>query len=565
MKKKQRMIINALFMIASSVFATGGSESESTVPEGDRPDTWIADRHIVGIAFVDDVGVNLPKDQINNPVARKIKELTGITFEWQYLGGESDREMLAATLASGDLPDVITYYLNNSSRPEFPILLKAAREGMFIDIAPYLKEADIYSKYFETGYLPIDTEKNIMFREEFDGAAYMAHLNIAREPGTGKNYVGGLFIQKDIAEALNINPREIETVDQFVDLLKKINAGNFKDKNGRPVTPLGPSVWGGIDRYDYMNPYLWGDQFDYFDVKDGKVFHILQTDYVYKMLEYTQMLLKEGLMHKEYFSIDSPRAYELALSGNSAIIADVHNYHEIHEVEDYLPITLDNVYGTQDIIKRLKSGYGGWSIPATTENPEEVVKFIDFLASREGKLLTRYGIEGEHYDIVDGKVIVKEEMLQLKEENTEALRNLGFSAAFSVGSGCWLSWTDSDDMADFGEFGYGDSVDPDSGKIPQSIYDYGFADKNVEYYDGLFPLAYLNDFGASDNLKQLLDSNEFATMMAEAFYQDSFEKGKKIIDAYAENAAKAGLSEFVAYLQKVYDNNPEMITFVYKK
>ena len=46
-----------------------------------------------------------------------------------------------------------------------------------------------------------------------------------------------------------------------------------------------------------------------------------------------------------------------------------------------------------------KGGNGGWSIPTTTKNPEDIVKLADFLASREGKLLAQYGIEGRDYTL----------------------------------------------------------------------------------------------------------------------------------------------------------------------
>ena len=185
------------------------------------------------------------------------------------------------------------------------------------------------------------------------------------------------------------------------------------------------------------------------------------------------------------------------------------------------------------------------------------------MASPTGKLISRYGLEGEHFDIVDGKVLVKEEFLKMRSEDKSALRNLGIAAS-GAGTWDWMSWTDQDDMTDFGEFGYGDSTNPDSGKIAKEIFDYGFADKKVQYFDGLFPLAYLNDFGANDNLKQLLDSREFASMMAEAFYKKSYEEGKAVVDSYIRNANAAGLGEFVDYLQDVYDETPELITFVYK-
>ena len=72
-----------------------------------------------------------------------------------------------------------------------------------------------------------------------------------------------------------------------------------------------------------------------------------------------------------------------------------------------------------------KGGYAGWSIPSTTKNPGDIVKLADFLASREGKLLANYGIEGRDYTLDDkGNPLVKESVLDLKEKYLQHLKHL---------------------------------------------------------------------------------------------------------------------------------------------
>lgn len=161
-------------------------------------------------------------EEMNPEVMKKLKEMTGIELELQATGFDSSQKALAAGLAAGDLPDFIGYYLNHSGRPEMEMINKAAREGMFYDLAPYLKNTKIYSKYFEDGYLPIDTKYGVMFRPEFNGAAYVVHINLTREPGYGVNkYVTGPYIRKDIADALGVDPRKITTTEQLYELVKK--------------------------------------------------------------------------------------------------------------------------------------------------------------------------------------------------------------------------------------------------------------------------------------------------------------------------------------------------------
>ena len=53
----------------------------------------------------------------------------------------------------------------------------------------------------------------------------------------------------------------------------------------------------------------------------------------------------------------------------------------------------------------------GWAIGHTNEHPVETIKYFDFWFSEEGRRLANFGVEGQHYDMVDGKPIFKEEIL----------------------------------------------------------------------------------------------------------------------------------------------------------
>ena len=110
----------------------------------DKPDTWIADREIKLLVFesAGDTG----EGTMSPEIAQYIKDKTGITLTIESVSNEDSYEALAAGLSSGDLPDAVAFYLDNSGRPEFPLLLKASNEGMFADISKPLKESKIYGK-----------------------------------------------------------------------------------------------------------------------------------------------------------------------------------------------------------------------------------------------------------------------------------------------------------------------------------------------------------------------------------------------------------------------------------
>ena len=576
MKSKIFRMIMATTMVTTMLLGTltgctakdGGTEaSGSTSDSADRPDTWIADRTITIQAYVDDIGYSLPEDFSETPVGQEIKRLTGIDVEVQYTPGAKDSEVLASQLAAGTIPDVVVTYLNNSSRPEFTLLLKAAKEGLFADVSEYMKESKVYSKYYEEGYLPNDTYKNITFRDDLDGA-YIMQLSIpavdrSLEFNPQEEYVGGMYIQKSIVEALGINPAEIRTQEQFYDLLVDIKNGGFKDKNGNDVYPLGPKYWGGSkDTLDYIvRGYNWGVSDGYNIDQDGNIKHEVETDYVYKKIDFVRKLLAEDLMNPEFFTMDSTRAAEVSEIGNSAIIADVHNYQEIvYETGEWVPLgPLNDYTGDNAKVVNGKSGYGAWAISSEAENPEEIFAFFDFLSTREGKLLGNYGIEGEHYDMVDGKPVVKPEILEhINNGDSEWLINNVGASFGGTGVVLWeFIMTDIDWLEEFGESRPGAGSGGGFEGAIEIATKYPYKEKLIP---GLDATAYLSADSLMEVKAQmsLLDYDE---MLVQAMYAASEKEVKDIVEGFRKQIQQAGLEEFRAYLEEFYKQDSSSLNF----
>ncbi|MDD9266696.1 extracellular solute-binding protein [Paenibacillus sp. GCM10023248] len=531
--------------------ATKDSQPANEPSAAGKPATWIADRTIKGRLFID--SDDLSKD-INPEIAKKLKEMTGITLQLEGVTADHAIDALTAGLASNDLPDFILYYLNNSGRKEMSVILKGAREGMFTDLTPLIKNSSIYSKYLQDKYLPLDTQYGVMFRPEFKGSSYFIHMNIPREGGYQETkYVGGPYIRKDIVDALGIDPKSIQTSDQLYELAKKIKAGGFKDKNGKDVYPIGPRYWGGREVGALYNDLVWGaDEQRIHQTKDGKIVHESKTEYPMKRVAYVQKLLSEKLMVPEFYTMEENRGTEGILNGSYAIIADMHNYLEFNKDAHYVPLgPMNSVDGPYQMQLDYKTGYMAWSIPKTTKNPQDIVKLADFLASREGKLLWQYGIEGRDYTLdAKGNPIVKKEVLELKNKDPKAAKALGFDG---VGNswGSYLGSTDLNRQADFNEMQYGDAAAPEANAGPLKIVEmWGYEEKrkNAKLNDGYQPLAFLGEFEQETQLKDAL--KKYDDSMIRAFYAKNLDEAKKIIDAATAQLKSAGLDKYEELLMK---------------
>lgn len=571
---KKFVALSLVGLLAAAGLSGCGKDKANASSSSDnsgKPSTWIADRTITVQAYVDDIGNSLPKDLNNTDVMKELTKRTGIKLNIQYTPGDSDEAVMASQLASGTIPDVIVSYLNDSTRPEFPLLLKAAKEGLFADLSLYVKNSKVYSRYLEDGYLPNDTKKNITFRDDLGGKAYIMQLAVpAVDRSTQYNpqdaYLGGMYIQKSIADKLGIDPTQIRTEDQLHDLLVKIKNGGFKDDNGKPVYPLGPKYWGGSpDSLTFLTTnYNWGVSDGYNITADGSVKHEAETDYVYQKINFVRKLLNEGLMNPEYFTMDSTRAAEVSKTHNSAVIGDVHNYTDIiYKSKDWIPLgPLNDFTGNNATIVNGKSGYGAWAISAKAKNPEEIFKFFDYLSTHEGKLLCEYGIEGQDYKMVNGKPVMTPATLKKLNDGDKNYLVDKVGAGFGA-SGCVFfdyMITNVDPTVEFGESRPGAGSSGTFARSVEIAKDYPRAYKLVP---GLDSTAYMSSDSMADVKAQMSQLN-YKEMLVNAIFAKNDTEVKKIVESFRAQLKAAGNDKFEAYLKDLYTKDPTSINFYTK-
>lgn len=69
------------------------------------------------------------------------------------------------------------------------------------------------------------------------------------------------------------------------------------------------------------------------------------------------------------------------------------------------------------------TGINGWTVTLISKNcrePERAIAFLDYLMSERGQMLTFLGVEGETYDMVDGKPVLRDEVKELLDTDREA-------------------------------------------------------------------------------------------------------------------------------------------------
>lgn len=148
--------------------------------------------------------------------------------------------------------------------------------------------------------------------------------------------------------------------------------------------------------------------FSWLDIDDaGKVRFIGREDKFKNMVEFYNKLWTEGLVDKESYSQDQTQAAAKVNAGQVGFVAR-RAEHPVDgaAAENYVQCpVLEGPYGDRALINVESNVQMTGVAVITTANkyPEATMRWLDYFYSEEGTVLCRLGIEGESYEVVDGK------------------------------------------------------------------------------------------------------------------------------------------------------------------
>ena len=484
----------------------------------------------------------------DNPVGNVIQEKTGVTLDVEY-ATMAENEKLNLVFASGDLPDFINAPYWGGSDACTQILKKAATQGQLLPLDEYIAKAgpdmkNVFSEGVAKDFQAIDLEG-----PEFGGKHYIMPFQKPLSDSDVSNYAYGVYARKDILETINVKSGDIMSSEDIYQLLKKIKAGNFKDTTGKPVIPAG--CWSNGWAYEtLMNSYMARTTTE-FVKQDGKYILDVFTPLVEKQILYMRRLVSEGLFDVEAFRQTEPRAQEKMALAQVAMVganADkMYNWYNDHLKKDYpqmeyIPIGPIADANGVNAMPGTVNQYGRAGTPAVVitkscKNPEAVIRFLNYVNSEEGIRLVKYGVEGVHYDLVDGKPVPKADFLSKYNSNKlQTQRETGIRCVYNIV--CLEG-----DMNRFGELDIGQAS---TGK-PEMI----------STAENMYPLIFKDGFKISSFRNQYPKIDEINTTLNGTLRRDTFEKAifaktdaeaLKILNTYREQLKKGGYEEYEKFL-----------------
>lgn len=340
---------------------------------------------------------------------QEMEKRTGIKIEFQHPAGNQIVEAFNLMMAANQLPDLISYSWGNVPGG----FEKFVTDGQTIKVNEYAeKYAPNLMKIFKDRP---DVRKDLVSDKGTMG--YFPSLRLEKTT----RYFESFTIRKDWLDKLNL--KAPTTMDEWYTVLK---AFKEKDPNGNGKADEIPFIGRNVENLNiHRFASAWGINGAWqvnncFYVDNGKIkFSPLEPaykDYLTTMNKW----YKEGLIDPDYLSTDNKGADSKILNNIGGAFYGKMNGHigtymgtmqgkdpKFNLEPTPYPKAADGkVYDMHSVNSSVDGG--GLAITSKCKYPKEAAKWIDYLYSEPGIILTNFGIENFTYKMENGKPVYTE-------------------------------------------------------------------------------------------------------------------------------------------------------------
>ena len=443
-----------------------------------------------------------------NIVSKKITEETGVNIHFITPSG-NESEKLNALIAADSLPDFITL---GWWEPQ-------VNEMIDHNMVYALNElADSYDMYF----YQVSNEDAVNWYTKEDGNIYcypnssITAKDIEEHDNIGSNQT--FLVRKDIYEA--IGSPDMTTPEGFQAAVEKAYE-MFPTVDGEPLIPVGAHVFndrGNVSFDQYLMNFL-AVPFE----ENGEIYDRYTDEDYMRWLKMFRQLREEGLLTDDIFIDQRTQMEEKMAKGRyfcmiyqyTDMLSQQKELYMNHPERIYLAVDgPKNAAGDDHTLTTTE--INGWTVTLISKNceePERAIAFLSYMLSEQGQLRISLGVEGETFDYVDGKPVVREEVKKiLNEDRAEYDRLYGADDAY---------WMLQDNVM---QLKWKQEADEPVKQIMEWSYQYAVYDGQ---YNSLFP---------NGSKKEYID-NEIKAMWSETL--------PKLLLAESEERFDEILAEFV--------------------
>ncbi|NMA66917.1 MAG: hypothetical protein GX957_11905 [Clostridiaceae bacterium] len=329
---------------------------------------------------------NSPEDWSTMELVQKWSEAVNVDFEWELVATGYD-EKRSLKLASGDWPDVFMQVTDEE-------LIRYGSEGVFTPVQDLIPEhapklAAIYNENPEIEAYNTTPDGN-MYGFPFYSIGPWGGINRLQVINT-------TWLEK-------VGKEMPTTLEEYKDVLIAFRDGDPNGNGEKDEVPMSfagalsgyhPGGWAFAPDFtsaSFQCPIPYAN--DHMDFRDGKVTFIPATEEYRNWVRWMGELYAEGLLDQQGFTQGTDQ-YAAKLNtdpytvGVGCVwdIGDSFHAEDAYDHYDFIP-PLKGLNG-EDPIVQYNQGYGGrgkWVITNACENPEAVVRAVDYCFERDNGL-----------------------------------------------------------------------------------------------------------------------------------------------------------------------------------
>ncbi len=340
---------------------------------------------------------------MQDEVGKALTAKTGITLDAEYAVGDPVQKS-SLIAASGEYPDLISAKQSISK---------------FVDAGAVLDLTDLIDQYAPNIKKVFEGQMGRLKYSEDDPAIYV----IPSYSTVGQQYFnagGGFELQHRVVKELGYP--QIKTVADFEKAIKDYLKLHPKDENGNPNIGLSLNADDWHMYISVTNPAFLAtggadDGEFHIDVDTTEVTYHFRRPEEKEYFRWLNHMNAEGLLDKESFvqKYDQYKA-KIATGRVLGLIDQDWDYGDGEKAlkaegkfeygYGHYPVTLTEEYKEASFWPTGFMAGNGVSISKDNPDPVRAIKFLDYLASDEGQVLMNWGIEGKHYNVVDGKRVI---------------------------------------------------------------------------------------------------------------------------------------------------------------
>lgn len=468
-----------------------------------------------------------------------ITEKTNVSFDITTVSRADYAEKRTLLISSGQAPLIIPKTYAGEEIPFVP-------SGTILPVSDYIDYMPNFKEKIEKWNLEPDLNEI----RQADGRFYLLP-GIHEVGGGGYSYL----IRKDIFDELGITIDEANyTYDKFYEDLKKVKAA-YPDKyvisdrfTGNSLLKIASKQYGVTAGWSKGK----GTKFNF---EEEAFFYGPTSDKYKTFLTYMNQLVADGILDPESFIQTDDQAIAKFTTGETFVISS-----NPQIAQDMLP-TLDATLGKDNYEAYMITSPGGpegqlmvettrlengvminsKALDLGEEGFKEFMHFVDWLwYSDEGQTLSKWGVEGKTYDVVDGKKVLKSDIYH-NGLNPGAPKKLNADYGFSGGV-----------------FAYGGNIDLKTSMY--SDFEKDFYERSVTLREAAPidpPIMFSEDENEQNNLisSPLMDYVDQMTLkfiLGEADIKSEW-------DAYVKACEAKGSTTFINNVNTTYENTKHLL------